>query len=311
MKIVVTGAVSMVGLATIQAALDDDAEKIFAVIRRGSSNNSRLPKDRRIIPVQCSMDEYDSLADMIGQKCDCFFHFAWEPSMKPHSQRYFDVEVGYRNQGYALMALEAAAKLGCHNFVGAGSQAEYGNLRGETQKPEDLTDPVTSYGIAKDQTRRMLMLKSGENGVNVQWVRIFSLYGIHDRKNTLISTLIEKMGRNEEIELTDGTQMWDYLYEEDAGKALYAVGCDSRESGIFCLGSGDAKPLREYIFEMKQIIGSDSVLKFGAVQYGKDAVMNVHADISKIERMTRWNGPVVGFEEGIRRILEHNAQGQP
>jgi nucleoside-diphosphate-sugar epimerase len=302
--IVISGATSMLGIATLKAALADGVEKIYAIVRANSANYLRLPKDKRVICVECALGEYDRLSAMIHNTCEAFYHFAWEPSSKStKSQRYFDVEMSYRNLGYALQALQAATQLGCKNFIGAGSQAEYGNLRNAIQKPEDLTDPVTCYGIAKDQARRMLIIKSQESGVHVQWVRIFSVYGTNDRKATLISSLLQKMRNNETIELTEAIQTWDYLYESDAGKALYLIGRDAVQSDVYCLGSGEERPLRDYICEIKRITGSSSRLDFGAVPYGRDAVMSLHADISKVLEKTAWKGPEVSFENGIKQII--------
>ena len=246
--------------------------------------------------------------ELIPECCDTFYHFAWEASRKVKSSRYFDVEVAYRNIGYALQAYDAACKLHCKNFVGAGSQAEYGNLRKALQRPEDLTSPVTCYAIAKDSIRRLLMIKSKETGVYVQWVRIFSVYGINDRKDTLLSMLISKMKMNEDIPLTECTQIWDYLFETDAGEALYCIGRDAVQSNVFCLGSGEGKPLREYVEELKEIINSISKLQYGAIPFGEDSVMSMKSDISKIQEKTRWKGPKISFNDGISKILYNNTE---
>jgi nucleoside-diphosphate-sugar epimerase len=254
--------------------------------------------------VECTLGEYDRLPEQIQDTCDAFYHFAWKPSgKKDYRERFYDVEVGYQNLGYALQAFDVAVKLGCKNFIGAGSQAEYGNHRNAIQKPEDITDPVTCYGIAKDQIRRMLMIKSQESGVYVQWVRIFSVYGVNDRKTTLISSILQKMANNEDIKLTEAVQTWDYLFESDAGKALYLIGRDSTHSDVYCLGSGEERLLREYICEIKKITGSSSKLEFGAVPYEKNAVMNLHADITKVLEKTSWKGPEVNFNDGIKQII--------
>lgn len=302
--IVITGATSMLGIATLRAALDDGVKRIYAVVRADSLNNDRLPKDDRIIKVECDLGEYDLLKDRIKEKCEAFYHFAWEPSQKEKSLRFYDVETGYRNMGYFLQAYQAAFDLQCKNFVGAGSQAEYGDLRQDIQRPEDMTNPITSYGIAKDMTRRMLMIKSREYAVNVQWVRIFSVYGTLDRKDTLISSVLAKLVKDTSIDLTECIQMWDYLFESDAGRAIYFIGKDSKQSDIYCLGSGKAKRLKEYIVEMKEIVGSKSELHFGQIPYSKGAVMSLQTDITKIIENTGWDGPGVDFEEGIKAILK-------
>lgn len=304
--VVVTGATSMMGSALIRSLLKHDVATIYAVVQVNTQNISRIPKDDRICFIYCDCENYDQLPKLIPPKCDTLFHFAWIHSKLTGRERYFDVEVGYQNIGQTLKVLESATALGCETFVGAGSQAEYGNRRELIQSPEDPSDPITAYAIAKDACRRMCMLKGIELGINVQWVRIFSVYGPHDRKNTLISTIIPKLCNNEAIELTACEQTWEYLFEEDAGEGLYYAGSTPYDKGsnIYCLGSGDAKPLKLFIEEMVEITGSKSEILFGSIPYSKDMVMTLQADISKLQENTGWGGPKVSFREGIRRCID-------
>ncbi|MBQ6483347.1 MAG: NAD(P)-dependent oxidoreductase [Anaerolineaceae bacterium] len=301
-SVVVTGATSMMGSSLIRSLLQKKVEKIYAVVQEGSPNMSKLPADSKIECIQCNCNDYDKLSEIIKEKSDVFYHFAWLHSKIPGRERYFDVEVGYQNIGQTLKALSSAARLGCHTFVGAGSQAEYGNKREMIQKPDDVSDPITAYAIAKDACRRMCMLKAAELGIDVQWVRIFSVFGPHDRKNTMISTILPKLLRGEAVELTDCTQVWEYLYEDDAGDGLYYAGL-AQGSNVFCLGSGEAKPLKAFVEEMKSVADSGSVIHYGAIPHTSEAVMNLHSDITKLKDATGWGGPKVSFGEGIRKIV--------
>ena len=75
--IVVTGATSMIGSALIRACLKHTVSKIYAVVRPGSGKLERLPKDSRIIIIECAADAYEKLPAMIHEKCDVFYHMAW------------------------------------------------------------------------------------------------------------------------------------------------------------------------------------------------------------------------------------------
>lgn len=298
--VVVTGATSMLGCALIRSMLRHDVRRVYAVMQPGSKNAGRLPSAPGVKRIELNCEEYERLPEMIDDKCDVFYHLAWIPASKG---MYYGVETGYRNIGQTLKALEAAHSLGAKTFVGAGSQAEYGNRRKAIQSPDDPADPVTSYAIAKDACRRLLMIKGQELDIAVQWVRIFSVYGPNDRKGTMISTVLPKLLKSENVRLTACEQIWEFLYEDDAGEGLYYAGL-SRGSNIYCLGSGAAKPLREFVQEMKRTARSDSELFFGAVPYAQGAVMNLHADIQKLRSQTGWPGPRISFEAGIAAIIE-------
>lgn len=303
-KVIVTGATSMMGCSLVRSLLRHGVERIYAVIQANSKNIGNLPKDNRIILVTCSCIDYEKLPAMIGENCDTFYHFAWIHSSTTRRERYFDVDVGLLNIQQSIKALESAVELGCRQFIGAGSQAEYGRLRAKIQSPDDPTDPVTAYGITKDCVRRLCMIKAEQLGINVQWVRIFSVYGPHDRKNTLISSIIPKLLQGQDVSLTDCEQIWDYLYEDDAGEGLYYAGLsEGHGSNIYCLGSGEAKKLKFFVEEIRNITKSSSKLMFGAIPHTGEAVMNLHADIKKLMIDTGWSGPHISFSNGILLMI--------
>ena len=55
--------------------------------------------------------------------------------------------------------------------------------------------------------------------------------------------------------------MWDYLYCEDAANALLLLARHGRDGGIYPIGSGTARPLREYIEIIRDEIDEYSVAK--------------------------------------------------
>ena len=307
-KVVITGATSMMGIAVINSLLSHDVERIYAVVQLNSQRIGRIPRDDRITIIQCSCEEYKNLANLINDSCDAFYHFAWINSANSHNKRYFDVDVAYKNIGYTLQAFDAAVNLNVKKFIGAGSQAEYGSARKPIQSPTDPVDPITTYAIAKDTVRRLLEIKSQENNILLLWVRIFSVYGVYDRDNTMISSVLKKMLTNIDIDLTECAQTWDYLFEEDAGDALYCIAKNSNKSKIYCLGSGNAKKLKDYIFEMKLITNSTSKLNFGTIPYEKGSVLELNADITDLKKCALWSGPKIAFEDGIKKIIKKKYQ---
>lgn len=302
-SVIITGATSMMGCALIRSLLAHSVERIYAVVQPNSRNINRISKDERIQMVKCFSEDYEKLSTLIDDNCDIFYHLAWIPSKREGRERYLDVNVATQNIKQSLDALNSASRLGCKVFIGAGSQAEYGKEREPLQSPNDLPNPVSAYAIAKDCVRRLVMIRAKELKMRVQWVRIFSVYGPHDRKNTMISMVLPKLLRNEAVELTKCNQIWDYLHEYDAGEGLYYAGL-AEGNNIFCLGSGSARPLREYIMEMKELSKSCSKLLFGAIPQSDNEVMVLHANIESLKTNTGWPGPRVSFEEGIRNLID-------
>jgi nucleoside-diphosphate-sugar epimerase len=97
--------------------------------------------------------------------------------------------------------------------------------------------------------------------------------------------------------------MWDFLYAKDAGRAFYLLG----ESGIagktYCIGSGIARPLREYIEKIRDAVDPKASVGFGDVPYSPKQVMYLCADISELTADTGFT-PEYTFEQGIRETVD-------
>ena len=78
-----------------------------------------------------------------------------------------------------------------------------------------------------------------------------------------------------------------------------AYGCDGR---VYVLGSGQARPLAEYICQIRDIAAPGQALGIGQLPYAPNQVMYLCADISALTRDTGWR-PETSFEDGIRAIL--------
>ncbi len=298
-RIVVTGATSMIGYALLDECLRHDM-KIYAVVRKDSQKRCRLPVHENIIPIECSLEEIDSLPEKIKESCDTFYHIAWGNT---GANRNKSVYLQSRNIEYTLLAMKAAAALGCTRFIGAGSQAEYGVLDLDKIGPDAPEYPTTAYGAAKLAAGKLAFLQARELGIDCIWPRIFSVYGIYDKESSMISSGIRKMLKGEETEFTPAGQRWDYLFSADAGYAYYLIGEKGRPGAIYCIGSGQARPLAEYIYTMRDAIDPTIDPGIGRRAYPPGAVMNLCADTTSLVADTGF-APRFGFEEGIRKTVE-------
>ncbi len=98
--------------------------------------------------------------------------------------------------------------------------------------------------------------------------------------------------------------MWDYLYCSDAANALLLLAEHGRDGSIYPIGSGVARPLREYIEIIRDEINPELPLGFGEVPYSDKQVMHLCADISALRADTGFE-PEVEFREGIRSTIKY------
>ena len=303
-RIVVTGATSMIGVALIEECLRHDIE-IYAVVRSSSGKAGRLPFSDKIHLTDCSLEDLSDLPGRIPGGCDTFYHIAWGNTGEARNK---STELQSRNIFYTLQAVRAAAELGCRRFIGAGSQAEYGPMDVEKISPDSPVNPSTPYGASKLAAGHLAGMLCRELGMECIWPRIFSVYGKYEKETTMVASGLRKMLAGEPTEFTPAMQRWDYLYSRDAGRAFYLIGEKGKGGSVYCVGSGLARPLKEYIKEMAALTGAGKP-GIGAKPYPPGAVMNLCADIGTLTGDTGFI-PEYTFEQGIRETIEWIKAGE-
>lgn len=293
-KVVITGPTGCIGVALSSLLLAQGFE-VYAVCRPNSPNIKLLPVHSSIHVVESDIKDL-SLLECLGGGFDAFFHLAWSGTFGADRN---DAQRQLNNVQYTLDAVKLAKDIGCRMFIGAGSQAEYGHF----DRPADDTlapKPFTFYGAAKLSAGQMSRVYAAQLGMAHAWVRIFSIYGPGDDKNTLVHFLIRELLAGRSPALTAGEQIWDYLYSDDAAKALAAIARSGKDGAVYNLGSGEQRVLKEYISIIRDVVSPETALKLGERPYGQDQVMFLSADISKLTNDTGFI-PETTFEEGIKR----------
>ncbi len=294
---VVTGPTGAVGSALCRVLLAHNIS-VYAVCRPGSSRTDNLPENKCLTLVQCDVSMLQALPEQIPEPVDAFFHLAWAHTIGPGRN---DMSAQIANIQHTIDAVQAAKKLACQVFIGAGSQAEYGRFDGKL-RPDTPCFPENGYGMAKLCAGQMSRNMCAQLGMDHIWSRILSVYGPHDGSMTMISGTIQKLLHGQKPALTEGMQKWDYLYCDDAAEALYRMAVSGRNGAIYPLGSGLALPLREYILTLRNAIDPALPLGFGEIPYGQNQVMHLQADISTLTRDTGFS-PQTPFSEGIQRTI--------
>lgn len=298
-KAIVTGATGMIASALIRHLVSEGVG-VYALCRPGDSQDDEFFKSGLVTALEVDITNLTAAAEMIKEKCDVLYHFAWLGTFgNSRDDTYTQVE----NIKYTLDAVSLAAKTGCECFVSSGSQAEYG-ITEETLTEKTATDPVTGYGIAKYASGKLSRLYCEQLGIRHCWVRILSVFGQKGNPNSIIMSSLAKMLRGEKTSFTPCEQQWDFLHCDDAALALYLIGEKGVNGRVYPLGSGTTRPLKEYIYEMRDCIDENLEVGIGDLPYNKNQVMHLGADISQLTADTGFK-PQLTFKEGIRRTADY------
>lgn len=292
---VITGPTGAVGTALCRL-LAEKQITVYAVVRPESKRAEHL---KEIDGVQIISCDAAKLSKLSGIEADAFFHLAWA---KTTGQGRNDMPAQIDNIRYTIDAVHAASGLGCKVFIGAGSQAEYGRVN-HALTPDTPCFPENGYGMAKLCAGQMSRTECEKLGIEHIWPRILSVYGPHDGMGSMVSSVIRTLLKGECPTLTAGEQIWDFLYADDAARALYLLALYGKSGAVYPLGSGQARSLKDYITMLRDAIDPSLLLGFGEIPYGDKQVMHLEADISALQRDTGF-APQTDFAAGIRKTIE-------
>ena len=307
MRIVATGATSFVGLGAVRELLRRGHE-VYAVLREHSVKAELLKVDgtypENLTILNVDLGSLDCLTQLIQAPCDVFLHMGWRGAGSDSRKLSEVQEESVRD---ALSAVRTAKKLGCKRLLFTGSQAEYGvhdTLMGE----ETECKRTSPYARAKLEVRLQAEKLCRELSMDYGHARIFSTYGPGDHPWSLISTCMDTFRAGGRMQLSACTQQWNFLYIDDAGRAIAALceypGSLLAQGCVYNLGGPmeETGPLRGFVEKLYDLCGRKGSFQYGVRPPNAEGVVNLIPDIRKMERVVGWK-PEVGFQEGISRML--------
>lgn len=303
-KVVMTGGSGPIGLALIRKLLKEDIE-ILLLQREHSAKRMYLPDDSRLHIEYCTLEE---LKDYIPKEkdYDVFFHLGWANTRRELRN---DMPEQNKNVVYSCAAVEVAQKAGCHTFIGAGSQAEYGR-HNEPLRSDTLCTPENAYGVMKLSTCYATRGICREYGIRHIWPRILSGYGYYDNINSVLIAPILNSIEGKKLEFSKGEQIWDFVHLDDIANALFLMAKKGKNGAIYPVGSGCARPLKEYLSILCEKLGKLEEVEFGKISYSDNQIMHLEADITELQNDTGWE-PEIDFEQGIEQVVEFYKEWKP
>lgn len=295
---IVTGANGFVGGAVTRELLAS-GYTVYAIDRKGMNGN--LPLDNpacRFIPSELA-DIFSLNTIIPSHVADIMFHFAWAGSAGPLRA---DTRIQLQNAQWTIDAMTVAHTLGCQRFVCAGSIMEHETMAAAyTQGNRPGLGYI--YGSGKLVAHTMCMSKAAELGIELVWPEITNAYGVGEKSPRMVNTTIQKCIRGENPQFTAGTQNYDFVYIDDVAHAFRLIGENGKPFHEYIIGSSTARPLKEFLLEMRDAIAPDRDFVFGDIPFtGIDLPIDKF-DCSQTEQDTGFRADI-SFAEGCRRTFE-------
>ncbi len=299
MTYIITGASGFIGYNLADYLL----KKSFRVIALVNENSNLIKINSLpgIETIKYSNNLNEVKPQLNSIDASCFIHCAW---MGVTGAERNDIKQLYNNIPFALSTMQLAHDLNCVQWLGLGSQAEYGAINEKVTEAQK-ENPSSAYAHAKYLIYQSMKAMANFSKVKYTWVRVFSLYGPNDNSNNFIPYLISSFSSKTSPSITSCEQKWDYLFVMDAVEALYLL-TEKRAEGLFNLGSGEVIVLKNVVEELKaQMNVMDEIL------YGNKttsiALYHLEADITKLNETIHWK-PTTTLKIGLSKTINFYTQ---
>ena len=193
-------------------------------------------------------------------------------------------------------------------FVAAGTVAEYvfGNEIIDSslkQTPNDI------YGATKVAVHYLLEAISKQIKQNMIWAVLPSTYGEGREEDNIITYTITTLLRGEKPQYGNLEQMWDFLYVTEVARAIVELGEKGKYNMTYGIGSGQYRPLKDYICAIRDMINPNLDLGIGERMVESSEPMS---SCVNIEQLTADTGfvPRITFEEGMKKTIQYYREKQ-
>jgi len=294
-KAIVVGGAGFAGSAVVKELLSRGLD-VAVVVRPDfdSSKNERI-NGLGVKIVECNLSDISKLPSMVDAGYDLWYQFAWEGLF---NEPLLDYNTQINNITYVMDAIVAAKQIGCSKFIGAGSltQFELRTLEGQTNP----ADKHRVYKTAKLACEYMGRAVAAKEGIEFYWPLITNIFGEGEESPRLVNSMIKNLQAGKRQALSEAKQIYDFIHVSDAARAFALIGEKGREGRQYVIGSGGAKPLKEFLSALRDIVNPEAELGFDEMTFNGIYLPIEDYSIKELAEDTGF-APALTFEEGIRR----------
>ncbi len=258
MKIVLTGSTGFVGRQILRVLISRECA-VRVLVR----DRTKLICEANTYPVDvlhtddlCA-EPSARLAQLLAG-AHTLIHAAWyaEPGKYLTSERNLDWLKG------TIDLARAFVSAGGERFVGIGSCAEYA-LSDDVISPDTPLAPTTLYAACKVATFQVLQQLALGHQMSFSWCRLFYLFGDGEDNRRLVPYIREQLAAGEEVLLTHGAQIRDFLEVKEAARMITDVALSNHQGGVnICSGKGIT--VRQFAESIADEYDRRDLLRFGA-----------------------------------------------
>lgn len=285
MRIFVTGGTGIVGSATVPVLRARGHDVLVLTRRKLGEQDSGY--------CQGDLSDTEALAGLLGRfSPDAALHLGWEGLPD------YSLTQTLRNLNYSINFFTAAAVAGCKTIMSTGSCWEYAARTGQLSEDAPLSGGEP-FHAAKNALRFIGEAVATTHGARFFWMRLFFVYGPGQRQQSLVPRLVESIQHGEPPALRAPNNRHDFIYVQDAARALADVLEQSPPETVYNVGSGHPTAVADIIETVYRLVDASPA---GSLTGSGPPSQDFWADITRLKRDTGWQ-PMYGLEAGLRTTL--------
>ncbi len=292
----VVGANGYIGRELIKELISNDVA-VTAVVH--NNNRSNIVEDNSIKIVSFN-DCVSSLKKELGEKqFDVMYYLAWTGVSSPLRTNY---DVQLNNVKQLLDFIRFSKEINCKKIIITGSIMEFETMEA-TYGGNTNFSLSHIYGAAKVASHMMALPLATNLNIDICWAVITNTFGPGENSPRLINSTIRKCLNNEEPEFTAATQLYDFVYIDDAVHALFLIGKLGKNAKTYMICGPEPRPLKSFLEELRSLFSPQLSFKYGSMPYaGIDLPPEVFN--SSLTKNDTGFEPRISFREGCLRTIE-------
>jgi len=307
LKVLVTGGAGFIGSNFVRLLLsarrDVEIVNLDKLTYAGNPESlADVPSDSRYQFIRGDITDRNVLRELFQRGFDAVVHFAAET----HVDRSIEDASPFLNTNIfgTHCLLEAARNFPKVRFIHISTDEVYGSApAGVAFKEESPFDPRSPYAASKASAEHFVTAYANTYGISSVILRCTNNFGPFQFPEKLIPLMIANASEDKPLPVYgDGLQERDWLFVEDYCGAITLALEKAKPGSIYNVSSGVSQPNLKIVRTILQLLGKpESLIQYVQDRPGHDR--RYALDSSRIQRELGW-GPLVSFEDGIRRTIE-------
>ena len=304
MKILLLGAAGFIGTnLTIELAKKTEDE-ITLVDRSKAFFKPIVSMDLKNVHILEADLTVDMDFDSILKDQEVVYHLV-STTVPTTSNQHISQEL-VSNVIFSANLFEACIRCGVKKvvFVSSGGTV-YGKEVDCPLKEKTATNPISSYGVQKITIEKLLYLYRYMYGLDYRIIRLANPYGPYQRPNVVlgaVTTFTYKALKGDEITVYgDGSVVRDFIYIDDAIRAIMKIVNGENKHRTFNLGCGYGTSIKQVLETIEKALG----IKLN-VSYLEGRKVDVPVNYLDISRYEKYYGALnpISLEDGIRKTAD-------